>query len=368
MKPCAKFHQLVRDELKINQGRVLSEANQPTTNNLQPTKPPGSTILPIGILVPLLSLVVILGLYGSALCEVIYLKDGTRIEAGKVWEEDGLIRFSLKGYRDIIITYSKDIVERIEKDGQRVESAPVDTGGLTAAPSGPASVPPAAGTPEPPVAKVEKAPAAPQPAPSPVGSTDSGSVTPATPLQTAAKPPPPVRKPGSSPAGPAPAAVSKPSASAGTEFSEYDGIEFYNPRRSLKYQTGPDRYHRTLEQALAVLAETVERSPEWVAEHIGNTNDLGQIFRNLSRKTPPPTVDEPEAASDTGVLFYDPRRPQKYWSGRNARHRTFEEAVDALAVEYDRSPDWIRAHLGDSNDLGAIHRNLAESKAAEEKP
>ena len=160
----------------------------------------------------------------------------------------------------------------------------------------------------------------------------------------------------------------KPSVSTGGDSSEYDGIEFYNPRRSLKYQTGPDRYHRTLEQALAALAETVQRSPEWVAEHIGNTNDLGQILRNLSRKKPLPAVEEQEAASDTGIPFYDPRRPQKYWTGRNSRHRTLEEAVDALATEYERTPDWIRAHLGDSNDLGEIHRNLAESKAMEKNP
>jgi plasmid stabilization system protein ParE len=323
---------------------------------------------PMGILVPLLSLLVTVALYGTAFCEVIYLKDGTRIEAGKVWEEDGLIRFNLKGYRDIIITYSKDIVERIEKDGHRVESAAADTGKETPAPPGSAPGTPAAEAPAAPAVKAEKAPVVHQPPPNPVGSTNAPPGQSASPPQPAAKPPPPVRKPGGTPAGPNPGAAGKPTVSAGTDFSEYDGIEFYNPRRSLKYRTGPDRYHRTLEQALAALAETVQRSPEWVAEHIGNTNDLGQIFRNLSRKEPPPAVDEPEAASASGVLFYDPRRTHKYWTGKNARYRTFEEAVDALAAEYGRSSDWIRAHLGDSNDLGAIHRSLAEGKAAAAKP
>ncbi|UCH23547.1 MAG: hypothetical protein JSU83_10260, partial [Deltaproteobacteria bacterium] len=47
--------------------------------------------------------------------DIIYLKDGTKVKAGKVWEEGDVIRFSLEDYEDIIITYSKEIVERIER-------------------------------------------------------------------------------------------------------------------------------------------------------------------------------------------------------------------------------------------------------------
>jgi hypothetical protein len=47
--------------------------------------------------------------------DIIYLKDGTKVRASKVWEEGDVIRFSLEDYEDIIITYSKEIVERIEK-------------------------------------------------------------------------------------------------------------------------------------------------------------------------------------------------------------------------------------------------------------
>ena len=54
--------------------------------------------------------------------DIIYLKDGTKVRAAKVWEEGDRIRFSLEDYEDIIITYSKEIVERIEKGEGKAKS------------------------------------------------------------------------------------------------------------------------------------------------------------------------------------------------------------------------------------------------------
>ncbi len=56
--------------------------------------------------------------------DIIYLKDGTKVRAAKVWEEGDVIRFSLEDYEDIIITYSKEIVERIEKGKGKAASRP----------------------------------------------------------------------------------------------------------------------------------------------------------------------------------------------------------------------------------------------------
>jgi len=42
-----------------------------------------------------------------------------------------------------------------------------------------------------------------------------------------------------------------------------------------------------------------------------------------------------------------------------------EEAVDTLAKQYEQTPDWIIAHLGETNDLVEIHRNLARNAANE---
>jgi hypothetical protein len=60
-----------------------------------------------------------------------------------------------------------------------------------------------------------------------------------------------------------------------------------------------------------------------------------------------------------GIAFYDPRRPLKYWTSPNSKHASFQEAIDALAQQYQRSPEWIQAHMGDTNELDQIHHNLA---------
>jgi len=63
---------------------------------------------------------------------------------------------------------------------------------------------------------------------------------------------------------------------------------------------------------------------------------------------------------DTGKLtFYDPRRPHKYWTSTKFKHKSYKAAIQALAKRYERSPEWIQAHMGDTNDLLQIHQNLA---------
>jgi hypothetical protein len=60
----------------------------------------------------------------------------------------------------------------------------------------------------------------------------------------------------------------------------------------------------------------------------------------------------------TGLEFYNPRRPYKYWTGKNAKYNTFKEAVAALSAQYERSPEWIQHHMGTTNSIDEIHRNL----------
>jgi hypothetical protein len=66
-----------------------------------------------------------------------------------------------------------------------------------------------------------------------------------------------------------------------------------------------------------------------------------------------------------GQQFYNPRREHVYWVSATSKHNSFEAAIGALAERYQRSPEWIRKHMGQSNDLSEIHRNL-ESRMAEE--
>jgi hypothetical protein len=63
-------------------------------------------------------------------------------------------------------------------------------------------------------------------------------------------------------------------------------------------------------------------------------------------------------------MFYDPRRPKKFWSSETRHHDSLREAVAALAAEFDRPPEWVEAHMGDTNDLLELRANLAgESRA-----
>jgi len=66
-----------------------------------------------------------------------------------------------------------------------------------------------------------------------------------------------------------------------------------------------------------------------------------------------------------GLTFYDPRRPAKYWTDKNTRHQSYREAIRTLAKKYGRSPEWIQANMGNSNDLAEIHQNLRNHKSAE---
>lgn len=70
-----------------------------------------------------------------------------------------------------------------------------------------------------------------------------------------------------------------------------------------------------------------------------------------TKKTSPPGSE--------GNVFYNPRRPNKYWTGKNSKHKSYNEAIRALANKYNRSPEWVQAHMGDTNDLVQIHQSLA---------
>jgi hypothetical protein len=66
----------------------------------------------------------------------------------------------------------------------------------------------------------------------------------------------------------------------------------------------------------------------------------------------------PPLKQGSAILFYDPRRPKKYWSSTTAQHESYREALAALAVEFNRPPPWIESHMGESNDLQEIRENL----------
>jgi hypothetical protein len=155
-----------------------------------------------------------------------------------------------------------------------------------------------------------------------------------------------------------------------TGASKPAGLEFYNPRRPLKYWTSPSSKHQTFAEAIAALAKQYDRSPEWIQQQMGDTNDLDEIHRNLaSGKTNAPVEAKAETAKAVSeTLFYSPRRPHPYWSSATTKHKTFEQAMSALSVRYGRSEQWIQQYMGDSNNLNEIHQNLTNQKSSETSP
>jgi hypothetical protein len=138
------------------------------------------------------------------------------------------------------------------------------------------------------------------------------------------------------------------------------GIVFYNPRRHYTYWTGKNSKYKNYKDAIQALANQYGRSPEWVRAHMGDTNDLEQIHQNLANQVlnREAVVAPPPRPTSSGLVFYNPRRPFPYWTGNALKHKTYKEAIQALAAEYGQSPQWVQKNMGESNDLNEIHQNL----------
>lgn len=143
------------------------------------------------------------------------------------------------------------------------------------------------------------------------------------------------------------------------------GIAFYDPRRPYKYWSSPSAKHHSYAEAVDALAKEFDRSPQWVENHIGETNDLERIRQNLSSpaKAAAATPSPPPPTNSNRGLFYNPRREYKYQIGAVKKYHTYREAIDALASEFEATPEWVEAHMGQENDIFLIRQNLSRQKA-----
>ena len=146
-----------------------------------------------------------------------------------------------------------------------------------------------------------------------------------------------------------------------------EGIAFYDPRRPFKYWSGPTSKHKTYREAVEALAKKYQKSPDWIQTHMGDTNDLEELHKNLANPkiTVEISAEQPSQTESSGIEFYNPRRKNPYWTDESSQHKTFQDAIDTLAKKYDRSPTWVKENMGTSNDLNAIHQNLANPNSAE---
>ena len=63
--------------------------------------------------------------------------------------------------------------------------------------------------------------------------------------------------------------------------SNTGGVAFYDPRRPLKYWTNQNTGHNSYKEAIQALAKKYKRSPEWIQQNMGQSNDLAEIHQNL---------------------------------------------------------------------------------------
>jgi hypothetical protein len=239
----------------------------------------------------------------AAAGDIIFFKDGMRTRcSGAAWEENNEVRCEYEGG---ILVYSKQDVLSIQRS-----PSPPPTSAPAESPAAAKSEQPAQGTPS-----------------------------------------------------ALPAAVSPPSPSA----SGFSGILFYDPRRPKRYWSSENRHHDTYRDAIGALAEEFGQPEQWIESHMGDSNDVGVIRESLAARqqkgdTGPAGGDAPAEAG--GVEFYNPRRPQPYWTGPNTRHRGFHEAVETLSQEFGMPTAWVEAHMGDSNDTAQIRKALEDAKQA----
>jgi hypothetical protein len=182
----------------------------------------------------------------------------------------------------------------------------------------------------------------------------------AQPLNPSEPPPQPTPALSSTSAG-------RPPASLPEAATTPSGVPFYDPRRARKYASTPDRMHDSYPEAISALAQEIDRPPQWIEEHMGESNDLGMIRETLAARKNAIPVHVQGSSSDmaAGIEFYNPRRPEPYWTGPQARHTAYTAALEALGREFGKPVDWVERCMGDSNDLEVIRSSLRAASSNE---
>jgi hypothetical protein len=123
----------------------------------------------------------------------------------------------------------------------------------------------------------------------------------------------------------------------------------------------PDPVHvqsepeQTSSSVAADRTAAVETAESAMATSLNSTGRNGQRFP-LTNVMPLAPL---ESLKD--IQFYDPRRPQKYWVTPKERYDTLNAALKALAVQYNTTVQWVQNHMGNTNALSEIHKNLRKS-------
>jgi hypothetical protein len=316
--------------------------------------------------------------------DTIYLKDGTREKSSKIWEQNGYVHFILKGTQNVEIRYAKEIVDRIEADPAQTLEQPL--------PVNPSKKEPSTSNTQPADSVGVRLPQS-ESQPNP-GKADPDGVAPKSAEATQL----PVTQDQTAP-------FADDLAQLQAAAAKLKGISFYDPKRPHKYWATATLQYDSVEQAISGLSELYHMPSDWIESTMGDANDLGVIHQNLiaglkgkldapSRPMATPAgtgkpaagesdqnlsaksaqtqsaevrIEDLDGAQSEGPFFYNPRKPLKYWISESRGYKTLNEALAALAQQYHQTPEWVEAHMGQTNNLNEIHRNLgqnAESKSS----
>lgn len=345
----------------------------------------------------------------AAQADRIILKDGTAIESDRVWQTKDHIHFILKGTRDVEIRYAREIVAKIETAGSLAQPRPANKSTSTTGTDKTVVSEPKHRTASP-KTKPDAATRKVSPTPKVSDAMDNGFIqtnrgvsfydprrqkrywasrnskhdTLDSALQALSK------------------IYARSSQWVASNMGEENNLEaihtnlirkrnaenstaeangdaalksgqlFFAKGRPFPYHIGPGKDYKTRSEALNALAHQYHRSAEWIQHRIGGENDLQKIHRLLvqttkrsprsaSKKDQQPKHHQVSQIPAQGVQFYNPRRDHKYWTGKMSRHNTLQEALQALAEQYGVPTDWIETHMGNTNDLSTIHRNIKKS-------
>lgn len=276
----------------------------------------------------------------------IYLKDGSIELSDKIWETDQFIHFILSGTKSVEIRFSKNIVDKIEYNDGTIKALDYREKANEDEPE-----------------KIKP----------------KNSVTPVKPTEIRAF-----------------TNLYLSEEAKQKILWENRGLVFYDPRRKERFWARRDARFGRLEQAIEALSAQYNRPPDWIEKYMGEENELTAIHKNLINQVEremagseivyPPEAGEspkietsavpekktiaplnkpqkpiPPKSTKNGLKFYDPRRPEKYWSSANDHHQTLNDAIKALARHYRVTPQWIESHMGSTNELEDIHRHIQQS-------
>jgi hypothetical protein len=311
----------------------------------------------------------------DAVADKVVLKNGAVEETSRVWESEHYVHFVLKGTRSVEIRYSKEIVDHIEGPDGVIRSV---------------------------VAKGTDAVPTPQPVPTTASSA---------PVSNALGKGRPSATPTTKTAAPGDTDRNKSIQLDRSLIEKNRNLTFYDPRRAQRYWADRQSKHESYAAAMGVLSKQYGHPVDWIEKFMGQENDLGAIHGSLiaaveaetapiqtqaeiEKSTTEPPNEKSHVANDSkdlqaghetaqvstpspikvsegalspigaiasGILFYDPRRSEKYWATPKDHFTSLQEAIDLIAKLYGVPTSHIEANLGDSNDLSQIHLNIQKS-------